>query len=453
MNTRPHSITVISWLFIAAGLVGLAYHATEFKAQRPFDYGVVWVLLIRLLAILCGVFMLLGSNWARWLLLIWIAYHVILSAFHSLSGLVIHSLLFAVVAYFLCRSQASAYFRTARKGNPLFVFIILAVQGIGTPSARPHSAPQSGQAEEKVKSPEADSQQQRAFRRLILKDGTYQLVSKYEINGNLVRYLSSERHEWEEVPYSLVDWPATERYAKETAVQRQARITQSAEADAKELAEEEAKTPLVSPGIRLPDTGGVFLLDTFEGKPELNELYQNGASINKNTAGNILRGVVNPIATTKRIIELAGLHAQVQSHVAAPVIYVALGSGDDSPTEPSAEAAKGHYRIVRCEEKNGNRIVGVVNIAIYGKVKQDATYVEVKLEPISASWVKITPATSMPPGEYALVEVLGKEGINTFVWDFGVNASAPENRNARKGDPVRAETPPVLQKRQKPAKP
>src|SRR5437867_10501293 len=119
MSKRPRSLTVVSWIFVAAGVVGLAYHATEFKAQRPFDYDFLWVCFVRLLAILCGVFMLRGSNRARWILLVWIAYHVILSAFHSLSGLIIHALLFAVVAYFLFRPQASAYFRGARNGNQL----------------------------------------------------------------------------------------------------------------------------------------------------------------------------------------------------------------------------------------------------------------------------------------------------------------------------------------------
>ncbi len=114
MNERPRSITVISWLFIAAGVIGLAYHATEFKADRPFQYDVGWVCLVRLLAILCGVFMLRGSNRARWLLLVWIAYHVVLSALHSLSELVMHTLLFAIVAYFLLRRRTSAYFRGAR---------------------------------------------------------------------------------------------------------------------------------------------------------------------------------------------------------------------------------------------------------------------------------------------------------------------------------------------------
>jgi hypothetical protein len=90
MNRRPLSVTVISWLFVAAGAIGLAYHLTEFKGQ--FEYGLVWVCIVRFLAIVSGLFMLRGSNWARWLLLVWIVYHVILSAFHSLSELAMHSL-------------------------------------------------------------------------------------------------------------------------------------------------------------------------------------------------------------------------------------------------------------------------------------------------------------------------------------------------------------------------
>jgi hypothetical protein len=114
MNKRPFSVTVIGYLFIAAGVIGIAYHATEFKMQHPFEYDVVWACLVRLLAIVGGVFVLRGNNWARWLLLIWIAYHVILSAYHSVSELVVHGLLFAVVAYVLFRPRAAAYFRRAK---------------------------------------------------------------------------------------------------------------------------------------------------------------------------------------------------------------------------------------------------------------------------------------------------------------------------------------------------
>jgi hypothetical protein len=114
MTQRPLSVTVIAWLFIVAGTVGLVYHATEFKIDGPFQYELVLVCLIRLFAIVCGVFLLRGRDWARWGILIWIAYHVVLSAFHPLSELVMHSLLFVVVAWFLLRPRASAYFRGGR---------------------------------------------------------------------------------------------------------------------------------------------------------------------------------------------------------------------------------------------------------------------------------------------------------------------------------------------------
>jgi len=114
MTKRPLSVTIIAWLFIIVGVVGLAYHATEFRAGGPFQYEVLWVCLVRLAAIVCGVFMLRGKDWARWGLLVWLAYHVVLSAFHALSQLLTHAVLLGIIAWFLFRPHVSAYFRRQR---------------------------------------------------------------------------------------------------------------------------------------------------------------------------------------------------------------------------------------------------------------------------------------------------------------------------------------------------
>lgn len=112
MTKRPLSVTIISCIYIAAGVIGLAYHLSDFKTQHPFQSEVVWVSLVRLLAVVSGMFMLRGSNWARWLAMAWITFHVIISGFHSWPQLLVHSLLFVAFAFFLFRPRATNYFRT-----------------------------------------------------------------------------------------------------------------------------------------------------------------------------------------------------------------------------------------------------------------------------------------------------------------------------------------------------
>lgn len=107
---RPVSVTIVAWIYILAGIGGIAAHISEFNARHPLDSDSIMALIVRILAIVAGAFMLRGSNWARWLAIAWIAFHVLLSAFHPVRELVVHCVLFAVFAYLLFRSAATAYF-------------------------------------------------------------------------------------------------------------------------------------------------------------------------------------------------------------------------------------------------------------------------------------------------------------------------------------------------------
>jgi hypothetical protein len=283
-------------------------------------------------------------------------------------------------------------------------------------------------------------------KRLILTDGSYQSVTKYEIKGDRVRYLSAERGEWEELPKSMVDWPATEKYAKERAAGGAPPEAAALEKEIEtERAEEEALSPHVLPGLQLPEEGGVFLLDTYEGNPELVPIEQRGGSVNKNTKRNVLRAAVNPIASAHQTVEVPGKHSPMQSHVAVPALYINIDRGPDQPeSETPAEAKpkeeeplppQDRFKIVRLETKGDKRIVGDIKIAVYGKISQDAKFVPTTAQPMAGGWVKLTPTESLPSGEYAVVEMLGKEGMNLYVWDFGVNPNAPANTVAFKPDP------------------
>src|SRR5258708_4188579 len=46
-------------------------------------------------------------------------------------------------------------------------------------------------------------------KKLVLKDGTFQIAREYQRSGERVRYFSAERGDWEEIPAAMVDWDAT----------------------------------------------------------------------------------------------------------------------------------------------------------------------------------------------------------------------------------------------------
>jgi hypothetical protein len=119
MRKRPLAVSIFSCLFIVTGVVGLIRHLADYKASQLFAYDLVWIFIVELAAILCGAFMLRGNNWARWLALAWMGFHVVLSFFQSLREVGVHGLLFALIAYFLFRPEARAYFSPPGKDGSL----------------------------------------------------------------------------------------------------------------------------------------------------------------------------------------------------------------------------------------------------------------------------------------------------------------------------------------------
>ena len=111
-NKRPISVTLIGCLYIVIGAVGFLYHAREFSAANAFRFDVLGIEIIRLLAILAGAFILRGRNWARWLAIAWMAFHVIVSAFHDLRQFAMHALFFAIISWLLLRPAAAQCFRS-----------------------------------------------------------------------------------------------------------------------------------------------------------------------------------------------------------------------------------------------------------------------------------------------------------------------------------------------------
>jgi hypothetical protein len=110
-NQRPLSVTLIGALYVIVGAVGFVFHLRDPLARHAFHSDDFLVEITEVIALVSGIFLLKRRNWARWLALAWMVFHVILSAFDPLRALIVHALFCAAIAWILFRAEAGHYFR------------------------------------------------------------------------------------------------------------------------------------------------------------------------------------------------------------------------------------------------------------------------------------------------------------------------------------------------------
>jgi hypothetical protein len=305
--------------------------------------------------------------------------------------------------------------------------------------------------------------------RLILKDGSYQVITKYEVKGDRVRYYSAERDEWEEIPTNLIDWPATAKWnhdhqpganagseAGSAANPNDPGLSEAAKLDAEERAErdaEAARIPVVAPGLRLPDETGVWALDTYQDQPDLVHVLQANGDLNRATEHSIVRANIVSSAGAKEAVRIEGANAPVQFHVNDPVFYVSLDAPPSAAREETSAGAltvdthgassavkdknshsspDSRYVILRVTSNRNLRTILAREIAQLAQPGHSEDMIETNKQILPGGrWMKITPKESLLIGEYALVEVLSPHEVNLDVWAFGVNPRAKENKDAR----------------------
>jgi hypothetical protein len=290
--------------------------------------------------------------------------------------------------------------------------------------------------------------------RLILKDGSFQIVMSYKVVGNRVQYVSAERGgEMEEIPLELVDLDATRKYEQRHTIRADNPTPDAPDHPpvldpelAKEEADRAALTPEVAPDLRLVPQDSVLALDTYQGAPELVPLMQTEGDLNKETGHSVLRGIVKPRASPHQLVTIPGEAAAVQMHVALPEFYLrlddALPPGGDAITVDTGGASsspalkekkttgQSRYAIVRVDVRQGARVVTSFDTSATETTKRQEDLVATTMTPMAGGhWAKLTPVEPLLFGEYALVEILADNQINLSVWDFGVHPTAPENRD------------------------
>jgi len=301
-----------------------------------------------------------------------------------------------------------------------WVVSVLLVLPIGASSETQSSAWQAQNASTNSKSPVYP----RGLK-LMLTDGTYQIVREYERKGDRVRYYSIERGAWEELPASMVDWNATAKTQAEMEKDSTALVEKVHKQE--EVRNMENVTDIdaslrVGDGLFLPSGEGMFLV---EGK-SIRALDQVGAASKtdgKRVVAQILSPV--PIVPGKANVIIQGAHSVVRLRTNQPEFYLR-----EAPMDPDATSSIQRSRrasesgpdveLVRAKVGRNKRELESTTTLFGQTIKQDVEQISIQRWDIAPNVYRFTLSQALPPGEYVLAEVL-EGGLNLFVWDFGVD--------------------------------
>jgi hypothetical protein len=254
--------------------------------------------------------------------------------------------------------------------------------------------------------------------KLVMKDGTFQIVSSYQIDGDRVRYFSVERSEWEEIPSSLVDWPATKQAEAEAAKTDAAlaKKLKASEAMAEKAAVNVDASFEVAPGIFLPPGEGFFILDRGAVFP----LKPSPASA-KLSKGHLVEQIAVPIPVigSRTSVDLPGQRASFRTMNQTPEFYFR-----------TSDLGEPQIELLSARVQHDKR--HIENIDTYlGEQNHKGKTISIQEWKVADGLYRFTLGQPLTPGEYALAQFSPKEGINLLLWDFGVDASPKHSAKKR----------------------
>jgi len=276
-------------------------------------------------------------------------------------------------------------------------------------------------------------------KKLVLKDGSFQLVRDYRRNGERVRYLSAERGDWEEIPAAMVDWDATAKAAAAEEAEEDAlakKIHAQEQAQRIETIMDVDASLQVAPGVFLPPGEGMFLIDGKSVKP----LEQVGSRI-KTDKKQYLKQVLSPIpiVPSKRNVQIPGSRASTRVTSGQAEFYLREAPPDPERTTPIVKSSRPgesgpEVELVRAKVKGNTRELESIKSLFGQQMEEKRDTLSIQRWEIAPTVFRFTLSEPLPVGEYALAEIL-PDGMNLYVWDFGVEpamgakaTTAPEKK-------------------------
>jgi hypothetical protein len=235
--------------------------------------------------------------------------------------------------------------------------------------------------------------------RLYMRDGQYHTVREYKVEGDRVRFYSTERGEWEEIPLELVDLKRTQGEIRQ---KEEARREEARQIDAEDAAERAQREEIE----RIPWEAGVFVAEG----DKVTTLKQAESKVVNNRRRSVLKVITPiPIVSGKATVELDGPTSAYTVPKNRPEFYIRL-------------AAEERFAIVKLIPGKTSRIVQKWDIVPVSKeIVEQTEIIETFKQQLADGLYKIWPTKPLEAGEYAVVEYTEGKG-NIQVWDFTVAA-------------------------------
>jgi len=298
---------------------------------------------------------------------------------------------------------------------------------LGVTAFSGHSTAESSQ-EPKAEENEASVAKLPRGKKLVLKDGTYQIIREYQRDGERVRYYSLERGDWEELPASMVDWDATAKEEAEEEKSSSAMVEkvhkQEEAARMDNVADIDASLP-VGDGAFLPSGEGMFVV---EGK-SVRILDQVGSGL-KTEKKRVIAQILSPVPMVpgKQHLIIAGARAGLRLKTARPEFYLREALQDSEHVSGGVERtcrageSGPEVELLRTKVTHNERELESISTLFGEEMSKKQDVISVQRWEIAPAVYRFTLSAPLPPGEYVLAELL-PDGMNLFVWDFGVDAS------------------------------
>lgn len=235
--------------------------------------------------------------------------------------------------------------------------------------------------------------------RLYLKDGSYQLTNQYEVLQDRVRFYSTERSQWEEIPLEMIDLDRT----KKEVAEHDAELKAEAKA---EVQEDNAEREAVKQIAMVPPQPGVYYIDG----DKFDAMKLAGSKLVTNHRRTVLQILSPlPLVTGKQTLELDGEAAEFRVKEARPEFYFRL-SDEES------------FAIIKLTRAKASRVVETIEVVpVTKELQEHRDEVPTFKKQDGDMLYKIWPENDLEPGEYAVVEYTETK-VNPQVWDFGVGA-------------------------------